>query len=297
MYLAEDRAGTQQLVWLDRSGKQLSTVGEPADIGNMQFSPDRKRVAAWLSGPDDIWIFDVDRGLRTRFTFGPAKDDSPVWSPDGGSIVFRSSRKGSGDLYRRASDLSGTDELLYADGFNKVPTSWSPDGKFLLYYAGSPNTKEDMWVLPLTGERKPHLFLQTPFREGYGVFSPDGRWIAYEYNESNRFEVYVAPFPGPGGKHQISTAGGQTVRWSRDGKEIFYLTPANQLMAAQVNASGASFEAGAVKPLFTALVGAAFRYSYDVSADGQRFLFCYPLTRGGDQSLTLVQNWTAGLKK
>jgi len=176
--------------------------------------------------------------------------------------------------------------------------SWSPDGRFILYatFLSSPQTGADLFVLPLFGDRKAHPFLQTPFNEIEGQFSPDGRWVAYTSNESGRYEVYVAPFPGPGGKWQVSTGGGTFPRWRRDGTEIFYLAPDKKLMMAAVNGKSGSFEVGAVKPLFqTHATGS--RYEYDVTADGQRFLINTAPEQTASAPVTVVLNWTAGLKK
>jgi hypothetical protein len=152
-------------------------------------------------------------------------------------------------------------------------------------------------VLPLTGDRKPFPLLQTQFGEAAGRISPDGRWVAYRSNESGRNEIYVAPFPGPGGKWQISTAGGYYPRWRHDGSEIFYLTPDNRLMAASVNGKGAGFEVGAVKLLFATRIVFAGGYQYDGSADGQRFLIDTAPEQATSAPITVVLNWTAGLKK
>jgi eukaryotic-like serine/threonine-protein kinase len=305
-------AGGLLLTWFDRSGKQEATLGEPAAIVGFQFSPDRKSLAAAIQDPSntDIWTYDVSRGLRTRFTFDPAIDSSPVWSPDGRSIIFASNRKGHFDLYRKSSNGSEAEELLYADNLNKTPTSWSADGKFLLYQArsGTGENENDLWALPLTPEQsggplKPFLVLQTPSNSEYDPqFSPDGRWIAYTSDESRRLEIYVTPFPprpsGPGGKRQVSTAGGFLPRWRQDGKEIFYRGPDRRLMAAEVFSSGGILEVGQVRPLFGATPNVTEGYPlYDVSADGQHFLLrIYPEQKSGEP-LTLVQNWTAGLKK
>jgi eukaryotic-like serine/threonine-protein kinase len=302
-------AGTV-LTWFDRIGKQGTTIGDPVSIisgqGGFRFSPDRKRLAAVIqdrSGSLDIWIYDVGRGLRTRFTFDATTDDNPVWSPDGRTIIFRSSRKGSGDLYRKAVDSVGAEELFYADNSNKAPTSWSPDGKLLLYTVVSTNGNDngDIWGLPLAPEPtgtalKPFPVVQTPFNEGSAAFSPDGRWIAYVSNESRRNELYVTSFPapssGPAGKRQVSTGGIVfRPRWRDDGKEILYLSPDFQLMSAEVTIKGATVEIGAVRSLFSIPRGDGFP-AFDVTADGQRFLFrAPPEERSGQQPLTLIQNW------
>ena len=300
-YLAGAESSMRQLTWFDRNGERLTVAGDPADLGEMHLSPDQKNVAvaATERRNTDIWVCDVVSGRRTRFSFDPAVEREAVWSPDGRTIVFSSNRKGRYDLYRKPSDGSGAEEMLYSDGLDKDPTSWSPDGKFLLYSAtGDPKTGIDIWVLPLAAG-KPYPLVQTPFSESNAQFSPDGRWVAYQSDESGRNEIYVIPFSSergaPGGKRQISTTGGVQVRWQRDGKELFYL--GQKLMAAEVGAKGGAFEGGQVSTLFGGLIGGG-GYFYDVAADGHRFLVEVPVEQSTNaEPLTVVQNWTAGLKK
>jgi len=187
---------------------------------------------------------------------------------------------------------------LLVDNFNKFPLSWSPDGRFILYRSTSASTNFNLFVLPMSGDRKPFPFLEANGKSVgmAGQFSPDGRWVAYSSTESGRTEIYVAPFPGPGGKWQISTAGGTSPRWRRDGAEIFYLAPDSNLMAAAVNDKGSSFEVGAVRPLFqTNSVGAVS--TFVVSADSQRFLIYTTSAQAASTPITVDLNWTAGLKK
>ena len=299
-YSADESAGGFSLTWLDRSGARLSTLGDPRSYLFPNFSPDRKSLAVRIvpngNSGSDIWVFDVARGVRTRFTFDTAEYVA-IWSPDGRTIVYSSRKSGHFDLYRKASDGTSAEELLYSDDHDKQPTSWSPDGKFLLYQTGG-NT----WVLSLTPEKpgaplKPFLFAPTAINGTNAQFSPDGRWVSYQSNESGRTEIYAAPFPGPGGKRQVSLAGGTLARWRRDGKEIFFIAPDRKLMAAEVNMQGAALEMGAVHPLF-GLVTSFLGYNYDVSLDGQKFLAVVaPEQQGPEALLTVVQNWTAGLKK
>jgi eukaryotic-like serine/threonine-protein kinase len=290
-----------QLTLFDRAGRRLATFGEPDLFGpRLDFSPERIEIATSIRDStglkSDIWIYDVMRGLRTRFTFGPALNEYPRWSPDAATIVFSSNRKSHSDLYRKPANRAGGEELIYADGIDKFPESWSPDGKVLLYGGLDPKTKWDLWILPdplgKSGISKPYPFLVTQFNEFYGQFSPDGKWIAYSSDESGRYEVYVTPFPGPGGKWQISTGGGAGARWRRDGKEIFYGTSDDRMMAVDVTAKGTTLEVGKARTLF----GPAPANDFDASADGQRFLMSVPV-QTGPESLTLVQNWTAALKK
>ena len=291
-----------QLVWFDRTGKQLSVLGERAeDYGDLELSPDGRRATVSLFDSAvknrDIWIFDVARGIRTRFTFDQAEENQAIWSPDGSDVIFNSNRAGNSDVYRKASNGAGSEEVIQADSISLFPLSWSRDGRFVLYSRLNSGLTNDLWVRPLDGDRKPFPFLQTPFNEYPAAFSPDGRWIAYASNESGRSEVYVMPFPGPGGKWQVSTAGGSYPRWRRDGAELFYLAADNRLMAATVNGQGSGFEVGAVRPLFATRARTARRYMYDVSADGQRFLINTLVEEAALEPITLVVNWTAGLRR
>jgi len=307
-YQAGASAGGSQLVWLDRTGKRTGTLGDPAGYRDIQLAPDGKRVAVAIAasvGSSDIWLYDVARGLRARFTFDAASEFTPVWSPDGASVVFRSNRKGPNNLYRRVASGAGSDDVVLEDSSQKFPTSWSPDGRSLLYTnTGSSN---DLFVLPMANDRpatgsegrKPIPFLQTPFNEGNGQFSPDGRWVAYRSNDSGAgpFEIYVVPFPGPGGKWLVSTAGGDFPRWRRDGTEIFYLATDSTLMAASVNGKGSSFEVGAVTALFQMRRGGP-GWPYDVSPDGRRFLVnALPEQQDTSTPITVVMNWQAALSR
>ena len=300
-YLAPAPAGVgRQLTWFDRTGKALATIGPPRAFYDIELSPDRTRLATGIAdaGNLDVWIYDLARGSTTRFTFDPAAESRAIWSPDGRSIVFSSGRKGHSDFYRKSADGAGPEELLYADTRVKYPISWSRDGKFLMYLAGGGAQLSDLWVLPMAPQRpgsalKPKPFLQP--NVGFGQFSPDGRWVAYQSAESQTFQIYVAPFARPTEKHQISPNGGERPRWRQDGKEIFYLTPDGQLMAAEVKIRADTVEVGAVRALFGGIeLGAG--YFYDVTADGQRIL-AVVRNRTSPVPITLVQNWPAALKK
>jgi serine/threonine protein kinase/Tol biopolymer transport system component len=292
----------KQLTWYDRRGKPVGILGDPGAFWSVEFSPDHKSLAVTLRGQsDDIWIYDVARGVPTRFTSSQAANRDPVWSPDGRSIVYLSNAKGPFDLYRKAADGTRKEQLLYGDAANKVPTSWSPDGKSLLFFRVDTKTLQDIWVLPVTASSrpdapsKPFLWLATPSREFFARFSPDGHWVAYLSDDSGRPEVYVAPFPGPGPRRRLSTGGGWEPRWRPDGTEIFYIGLDRMLMAAEVSVKRDSIEPGAVRPLGI-LVANGF-YPYDVSLDGQRFLVATPREQKSPVPLTLIQNWTALLKK
>jgi eukaryotic-like serine/threonine-protein kinase len=204
-------------------------------------------------------------------------------------LVFSSNRNGESDLYQKAASGSGGEQALLRSAETKRPNSWSPDGKFILYWSRQNNG--DLMVLPLFGDRKPFPFLSTPFDERQGVFSPDGRWVAYQSNESGRFEVYVRTFPGTGGQWQVSTGGGNSPRWRADAKELYYLAPDDKLMAVAVPAQGATLVPGTPEVLSqTHIVQGADRQQYDVSRDG-RFLVNTELSEISTEPIHLLLNW------
>jgi Tol biopolymer transport system component len=301
-------AGTEQaisrLTWFDRAGKVIGVLGGPANYNTVNLSPDGKRAAVSLrdaSGNQDVWLIDVARNIPTRLTFDPADEALGIWSPDGTRVVFDSLRNGRRDLYQRAADGSGNEELLDASPISKYPTSWSPDGRFLLFNTptSTPRTGNDVWVLPFAGDRKPYPFLQSPFDERRAQFAPDGRWIAYQSNESGRHEVYVALFPGPGGKRRVSPTGGGSPRWRRDENELFYVGPDGKLMAATVQGWGSEFDVADVRALFSPRIRDQTNgIPYDVTPDGQRFLVntLVESTRT-PTSIELIVNWPALLRR
>ncbi len=295
------------LTWFDRGGQKGASVGDATRQDVFELSPDQKRVASVIQGPEgeDIWIYDIVGGLRTRLTFDASRDVAPVWSPDARSIVFSSNRKGRFDLYRKAVAGIGVEELLYADDFEKFPRSWSPDGKWLLYESAgfASKTGRDLWALPMVPERpgttlKPTPLLQTSFTELSPRFSPDGRWILYISNESQRVELYVMPFPPPtagsNGKRQVSTGGGGgDARWRPDGREVFYTSSDRQLMAAEVVIENDVLEVRTVRRLFA--LSDSHNGMFAPMIDGRLLMLTAP-ERPLDQPLTLMQNWSAGLK-
>ena len=294
-----------KLVWHDRTGKQTGTVGSEDSFFGLRLSPEGKRIAASFpdikTGNVDTWLYDIDRPLWTRFTFHDGPDRNAIWSPDGRIIVFASSRNTSFDLHIRAANGEASEELLFESTQDKYPSGWSRDGKFLAFDSDVGENKFDIWIMPMrtaAGERKPFVFLKTEFNESRATFSPDCRWIAYESDESGRSEIYIRPFPGPGGKWQVSPAGGSRPRWRGDGKELFFLSGDFKMMSAEVRSGTSAVEIVSVKPLFqigNLLHGT--RSLYDVTADGQRFLV--ETIQGNENSapLTLVVNWPGEVKK
>jgi eukaryotic-like serine/threonine-protein kinase len=297
---------TDQLTWYDRSGKDLGLVADKVlNLNHVRISPDGQRIAV-DSGEaiSEIWIYEVPRGVSTRFTFGPGSSNAPVWSPDGKWIAYATLQNGHLSIYRKLSSGMGQRELLFEGNDKNVqnwPNSWAPDGKSLLFTVGDLVRTAQLWELPLTGDdRKPKPVMPSGFMMQQARFSPDGRWIAYTSDESGRAEVYVVPSSWSGGKSQISNGSGQQPVWGRDEKELFYLTTDDTLMSVPVVLKRESVELGAARPLFrlahTILGGAGLVVPYDVTPDGKRFIV---ITANQAKSLPiiLVTNWIAALNK
>jgi eukaryotic-like serine/threonine-protein kinase len=269
-----------RLTWFDRQGRIVGTLGEVGTYRTLTISPDGKRVAVERTDPKDqnkdIWLLDITTGKATRFTSDPGWDAFPIWSPNGTRIIFTSNRSGVYDLYVKPTDGSGIEQSLYKSAEGKGPTSWSPDGRYLVYYSlGQPT---HLRLLPVAGEddRIAVPIVDPKFTSITGRFSPDGQWIVYTSNESGRNEVSVRPFDVPsmsiGKPVALTSGGGRTPLWRGDGREIFYITPDGTATALEVKA-GPTFQAGTPKPLFKVPSAVLF---WDVSPDGQRFLMPVP---------------------
>jgi serine/threonine-protein kinase len=296
VYARWNTLGDSTLVWVDRNGVAEPVPVPPRAYRNPRISSDGKLLAV-LDGGDrsgDIWIYDIFRGTPIRLTF-TGGNQNPVWTPDGKRIAFSSNRSGSWNVFWKPADGSGEAEQLTTGELAPWATSMSPNGKFLAFHQNDPRTSTDIWVLPLVGERRARPFLQTPFVETCAVFSPDGHWLAYESYESGRAEIYVRPYPGPGGKWQVSTEGGIEPMWARNGKELFFRNEGNMMVADITAEEG--FTAGNPRVLFD---GRRFRSggwpaNYDVSPDGERFVMVQG--QSVDAQLNVVLNWFEELKR
>jgi eukaryotic-like serine/threonine-protein kinase len=288
-----------QLIWVDRTGKRIDTVADK--LSNLQFarlSPDGQRVALQLdTGTNDVWVLDLARGIRTRLTFGPVSNSSPAWSADGKWIAYSSERGGRNHLYRKPSDGSGAEEVLLDDDQVVVPSSWSGDGRYLLYSRGPIHaTGEEIWALPLDGDRKP--FQVVPHganafaREG--ALSPDGQWLAYASNESGQSEVYVVPFRGGQGKWQVSQNGGNGPLWSKDGKTLYFANLGFTVFGVPVQQPNHTLQFGTAEQIVANMPSQVF--FYDVAPDGQKVLLNV-ISQQVNQSITVVTNWTEELKR
>jgi len=274
--------------WFGRRGEILGRVDAPPGAANPRLSPDQRRIAfnSAITAPNpDIYTIDLERGATTRRTFEAGADAVPIWSADGSRLFFGSSRgviaPGTNQLYSRAANGSGGDELLYAGepGELMIPSAVSADGHYLLFARARRNSytsRTDIWVLPLTGDKKPFPLIESPAVKEAPVLSADGRWLAYCTKESGTRQIVVQPFPDPsGGRWEITANGGMEPHWRGDGKELFYLGLDGTMMAVEVQGGGDAFEFGPPRALFQtglAIPEVPIEYFYDVAADGERFL-------------------------
>jgi eukaryotic-like serine/threonine-protein kinase len=301
VYQPQGGLAASELVWIDRNGKELSKIGNPAPYRDVSISPDGKRLAYAFLDPqlntEDIWVRDLVRDVSSRLTFDPKDDIWPFWSPDQTRIAFASNRSGTFCVMSKLSNGTGSDEFIYkdTDGVHTGPSQWSRDGKYLAvgrYVQG----QWDAGVIDVA-TRKCRWVLTTNFNEQYPALSPDGRYMAYQSDETGVYQVYVLDLAGTGGKWQISNTFGVNPTWRSDGKELFYFSRGN-LLALTVS-TGANFEAGTPVKLFdTKLEMSGYRgRRYDVSSDGQRFLLNRQLGATTQSGFVVVENWSADLAK
>jgi hypothetical protein len=289
------------LRFFERNGNPGQEVGEPGVFEQVTLSPDGITAAVVVFDPalgtQDIWLVDVERGLRTRFTFDKASDAYPVWSADGASLIFASRRDGNRAIYRKSVEGVGDVELVYKTDVDIFPTSWSSDGRYVAFNQPGQGTGGDQWILDLEGGPSAELLYQTEAEDGIGTFSPDGRWLSYWSQESGKGEVYVTPFPGPGRRVQVSTNSGTWMQWRKDGREIFYQEENGPLKRVAVDGRGDTFTVGAVEDVAvfgTPLITGA---KFSIMPDGERLLAA--VTSQDEQSpvVELVVGWTAGLEE
>jgi Tol biopolymer transport system component len=295
-----------ELVWLDASGRRTGAVGPPDSYGSPSLAPDGSRLAVDIYDSStktrDIWILDLNRGSRTRFTFDPADDRDPAWSPDGRRVAWTSDRKGVRDLYVKSANGEGQDEPLLVSSLPKNAEDWSKDGGYLIFnqpVEGGPQLQ--IFALPMGpgAERKPFPVRATEFIERQGQLSPNSKFLAYSSNQSGRqLQVYVQPFPPTGGRWQVSPSDGTEPRWKADGKELYYVS-GNKLLAVPVKTDGARFEAGVPRVLFEARFAAQGRRNRYVAARDGRFLVntLPEQTQTERSSISVLVNWQASVSK
>jgi dipeptidyl aminopeptidase/acylaminoacyl peptidase len=293
-----------ELAWLSRTGERLGAVLQGTVPSHPAISPDGTRVAlnrmdAGTATPD-IWIFDVLRSGRRRLTFDAATDMTPVWSPDGRRVAFASDRLGFSSLYVKNADGSGGDELLLKTDGNVLPTSWSPDGRYLAYQYYKGAGSSDLYALPLTGARTPIAISQAPLADAQAQFSPDGRWVAYASEDRDGYQIYVQPFPPTGARWQVSQDGGRQPFWRGDGRERYWIAADwRHLVAVDVSVAAQTLRAGAPHALFETRVWTGPptpRNHFAVAADGQRFLVDTLAGERIPSPITVVLNWTTPVR-
>ena len=282
------------LVWVSRNGIEQPLPAPLHEYGLPRLSPEGRRLAVLIG--DQVWLYDLSRETLSRFTFEGAENRAPVWTPDGKRIAFRSTKEGPSNIFWQLADGSGGLERLTTSEYDQISTSWSPDGQALAFVQLNPNKPTEIWVMRM-GDRKAQPFLQTRFNEAAPRFSPDGHWLAYGSDESGRSEIYVQPYPGPGGKWQISTEGGTEPVWNPNGRELFYRSGDKMMAVDIVNQPG--FAAGRPRKLFEGrYVANPVNPNYDVSRDGQRFLMTKESEQGSSATqINVVLNWFEELKR
>jgi serine/threonine protein kinase len=294
------RTNTPRLAWINRDGTPAGALSAP---GYPHVSPDGRRIAVArnVQGSYDIYTVETARGEFERLTVDPALELMPVWSPDSDRVVFSSNRRGAFDLFEKPVSRSRDEQLLLASPENKYAVDWSPDGTIILFVKEDPTTGDDLWALPLDNPRTPFPVLRTRVTEDQAQFSPDGHWIAYRSNESGQREIYIRPFPGPGGQRTVSQGGGSQPRWRRDGKELFYLAADDRLMAVPIRVPSDTQPLGIGTPAALFSPGLApsnnAQQQYTVTPDGQRFLMNVSSAESSAPPITIVQNWPATMKR
>jgi len=285
----------RKIVEVDRKGNPRTITPESNAYEDLSISPDGQRLAITVEGsPWSVWTKDLQHGALAKLTFEGDNRD-PMWTADGKSVAYSSLRNGEGGIYEKLADGSGPEHLLLQAPDWAFASSFSPDGKMMAYTQNDPKTNYDIWLLPLSPDDKPRVFLQTPVAEWFPQFSPDSRWIAYESNETGRSEIYVEPASGQGGRWQISNNGGVRPVWPRKDPEIFY-QQGNKLMAVPVQ-FGPKFSFGSPQELFTGDYYASGHY-FDATPDGQHFFFIQSVPQTSAQTeLRVVLNWAAGLAR
>jgi Tol biopolymer transport system component len=293
-YTSNYRVNSTQLTWFSRTGQRLGTIGEAAPFSRMAVSPDERTVVVGRvdrNGGRSLWTVEPARQVMTRLTFGGQGqdlDDFPRWSPDGKRLIYGGTRAGDTSLYEIPAGGGQPRVVLKSPGPFAEAEDWSPDGRTIVY-----RLSPQLWALPLQDGAKPFLVYE---RGGAARFSPDGKWLAFDSNESGIYQVNVVPFPPTGAKWQVSADGGEKPQWRRDGRELFFLAPDGKMMAVDVRL-GETFEAGAPRTLFQAVAPTVDLGQYAATGDGQRFLIMMPAESTYSDEIQVIVDWPGLIQK
>jgi eukaryotic-like serine/threonine-protein kinase len=294
------KAGPTRLAWFDRTGRETGSLATPAGFRSVRLSPDSRRVLVGETDPHtgmgDLWAGDLSRDVLTRLDLGSNDYHSGIWSPDGTRIVFSvGSMRHAPSLYALSLRGSGAPEPVLPPGGIQRADDWSPDGRSILYFAAQTDSGSGLWVFSIEGEAKPRRLVSVSEpTDVQAQFSPDGRWIAYCAPEAGRSEVYVTSFPEPGERVRVSVSGGSTPRWKGDGRELYFVSAGNEMIATAIEL-GSSVRVGASRPLFR--MNPAGWQDYDVTADGQRFLVVVNMPAPDAEAISVTVNWFSLLRR
>jgi eukaryotic-like serine/threonine-protein kinase len=297
-----EASGSIELRWMDRAGKVLAIVGDPAEYTDPHLSADGQKLAVSIDsgeGGNNLWVLDSQHGTRSRITFGAGSNGTVAWSPDGKTLIYSSNRGGAYQLYEQPADGSGEAKRLTGSANPEISATWSRDGKFVAYVERrlASNGSPEIRVIPRTGDQKPYSLMRADYDLSHPTISPDSKWLAFSSTETGHAEIYVVPLAGGTGKWQISVNGGLEPIWSASGHEIFFVSPDNKIVSAHITETANSVAASNIETLFQVSPNSNSLSVYDVAPDAKKFLVLGVSANRKPEPLTVVTNWTALLPR